>query len=206
MESHLQPARKNCLRLLLAIWPLLAICAAQETGAPPSPSAPAPFTPDQYIQILDTTLTELHKIQGDPQRTTTFLQTLPAAWHVETHGRIFEISTETVRQYVETWRRKQEAEVLDHAFEYVETLRYEADERPVPDFVSAHSLLSNILARREFYDVHGQTWLDRLKQHFTPHQLPARNLAFQQWYGQVHIFILQDVPHGQIVLRIHAAH
>jgi len=131
--------------------------------------SPAPLTLAQYIQALDDSLTAVRTIHGDPQRAAYLAQNLPSAWKVEADGKIFEISTETIRRDLGAWQKKPETATLDVILQHLETLRYQAVayETPAPEIASHRSLLNGILARSEFRNVHGQTWFDRLKQQLT---------------------------------------
>lgn len=153
------------LGLLLA----MAISLAPGTATAQPAALPAPLTLQQYIHALDDSLAALRKIKSDPQRTGDFLQDLPPAWHVEVDGRSFEISTQTIRRDLGAWQTKPDPLALDPILQHLETLRYQAAayEAPAPDFSSRRSLLNNILSRSEFRNVHGQTWIDRLKQRLT---------------------------------------
>src|ERR1035441_1446042 len=157
------------MRPSLAIWLLLAMSVAPVTSTAQSTITSAPLTLQQYIQTLDDSLTALRKIKWDPQRTGDFLQDLPSAWHLEADGRSFEISTQAIRRDLGAWQKKPEPAALDPILQHLETLRYEAAayESPGPDFSSRHSSLNKILSRSEFRNVHGQTWIDRLKQRLT---------------------------------------
>lgn len=128
-----------------------------------------PLTPAQYIQALDDSLSAVRDIRGDPQRAAYVAQNLPATWKVEADGKIFEVSLESIRRDLGAWQKKPNAATLDLVVQHLETLRYEAAayETPAPEIASRRSLLDSILARREFRNVRGQTWLDRLKQRLT---------------------------------------
>ena len=132
-------------------------------------SATAPLTVQAYVRTLDTALATVREIKVDPQKAEDLAQSLPSAWLVEADGRSFEISTDTIRQDLDIWQRKRDDASLDSILRHIETLRYEAAayETPMPDPVSRRALLKNILSRSEFRNVHGQNWLDRLKQQLT---------------------------------------
>ncbi|MFZ3266256.1 MAG: DUF4129 domain-containing protein [Terriglobales bacterium] len=132
-------------------------------------TVPAPLTLKQYIQTLDDSIAALQEIRENPQRAEDFLHRLPSAWHVDADGRSFEVSTESIRRDLGAWQTTPHPAALDPVLQHLETLRFEAAayEAPAPDFASRHSLLNGILSRREFRNVHGQTWMDRLKQRLT---------------------------------------
>ena len=148
-------------RLLLPaiLLPLIA-------WATDSRSAPALLTLDQYVQTLDDSLATLRRIKDSPQEAGKFLDSLPSAWHVAADGKQFDIPTESIRHGLSAWQSKSGAESLEPVLQRLETLRLEAEayQKPVPDFSAQRVLRNDILSRREFHNVHGQTWLDRLKQ------------------------------------------
>jgi hypothetical protein len=157
------------MRHSLAIWFVLVICLTPPMSLAQAAESPAPLTLAQYIQALDDSLTAVRTIKGDPQRAAYLAQNLPSAWEVEADGKIFEISTEAIRRDLGAWQKKPETATLDVILQHLETLRYQAAayETPAPEIASRRSLLNGILARSEFRNVHGQTWLDRLKQRLT---------------------------------------
>lgn len=161
------------MRHSLAIWFVLLMCLTPAM----SPAQPAegyeltsvPLTLAQYIQALDDSLAAVRDIKGDPQRAAWLAQNLPATWKVEADGRSFEVSTESIRRDLGAWQKKPKTEGLDLILQHLETLRYEAEAygTPTPEIASRRVLLNGILARGEFRNVHGQTWLDRFKQRLT---------------------------------------
>jgi hypothetical protein len=157
------------MRHTLAIWFVLVMCLTPPMSPAQPAESPAPLTLAQYIQALDDSLAAVRAIKGDPQRAADLAQSLPAAWKVEVDGKIFEISTEGIRRGLGAWQKKPETPGLDLILQHLETLRYQAAgyETPAPQTASRRSLLNDILARSEFRNVHGQTWLDRFKQRLT---------------------------------------
>jgi hypothetical protein len=157
------------MRHTLAIWFVLVICLTPPMSRAQEAAAPAPLTLAQYIQALDDSLSVVRDIKGDPQRAAYLAHNLPAAWNVEADGKIFEVSTEGIRRDLGAWQKKPETAGLDLILQHLETLRYQAAayETPAPEIASRRSRLNDILARSEFRNVHGQTWIDRLKQRLT---------------------------------------
>ena len=149
------------MRHSLAIWFVLVMGL--------TPMSPAPLTLAQYIQALDDSLAAVRTIKGDPRRAASLARSLPAAWKVEADGKIFDVSLEPVRRDLGAWQKQPDTAALDRMLQHLETLRYQAAayDTPAPEIASRRSLLNGILARSEFRNVHGQTWLDRLKQRLT---------------------------------------
>lgn len=157
------------MRHSLAICLCLVMCMTPRMSPAQPAVSPEPLTLAQYIQALDDSLAAVREIRGDPQKASHLAQSLPSAWKLEADGKIFEVSTEAIRSELGAWQKKPETPALDPILRYLETLRYQAAgyEMPAPDVTSRRSLLTGILARREFRNVHGQTWIDRLKQRLT---------------------------------------
>jgi hypothetical protein len=161
------------MRNSMAIWFVLVLCLTPaKSPAKPTESyesTRAPLALAQYIQALDDSLAAVRGIKGDPQRAASVAQNLPASWKVEADGRIFEVSTEAIRRDLGAWQKKPKTSTLDLVLQHLETLRYEAEAygTPTPEIALRRSLLNGILARSEFRNVHGQTWLDRIKQRLT---------------------------------------
>jgi hypothetical protein len=173
---------------------MVTTLAARSAGAPP-------LTLSEYVQVLDSSLASVRALKADPQKTEEAIRNLPSAWHVEVDGRSFEVSTETVRQELGAWQRKHEDAALDSAERHLELLRDQASasEQSPPDFSSRRLALNNILSRHEFHDVHGQSWIDRLKQRI-------KDLLLK-WIGQAisasAIPVISDiVVYGLIVIAV----
>ena len=120
-----------------------------------------------YIAALDQASQALAASSEDPQASAQ-LQQLPPEWQVQQDGVRYRISTE--------WLRKGAEEIQNHPkdaeatrkrlTERLALLRKAADQSTdtaALDNGTAHSRLNEILARREFRAVHGDTWFDRLR-------------------------------------------
>jgi Domain of unknown function (DUF4129) len=168
-RRRLYPRWAHSLRMrrFLAIGLLLAVCAAGASGA--EPDTPKPLSLPQYIQVLDNALAAARTLKAKPEAFEDLLRRLPPAWHVRVDDKNYEISTETIRRDLVAWQKKPASASLDGVIQHLTTLRYQAAtyETPSPDFVARRALLEQILARSEFRNVHGQTWMDRLKQWLT---------------------------------------
>jgi hypothetical protein len=156
------------MRPFLAIWFLLVVGLVPKPSPAQTAGASATLTLTQYIQTLDDALATVHKLSDDPQGAAHLVQTLPAAWHVEVDGRTFDIPTSSIRRDLGAWQAKPTTASLELIVQHLETLRYQAVayQDSVLNVASQRSLLNSILARGEFSNVRGQSWLDRLKQRF----------------------------------------
>lgn len=136
---------------------------AQETSA-------APLSVKEYMAALDTCRDIGQTLKDNPNRADDLLHALPeAGWRVRTDTNDFEIATASLRHDLETWRKKNDPELQERILAQFDTLRANAGayQNPPADARNRQVLLTNILARREFKDIHGPTWWDRLKQRLT---------------------------------------
>ena len=134
-----------------------AFCCADSTADPTR-------TVPQYRAELEGLRAAAQQLDGsttvpDP------LEHLPLRWRVHTDQRDFEISSEGLRRDVRRYDREKSLANATAIRSRMETLEREIDgfERTPPDVSAQRSALNSILARREFGDVHGPTWTDRLK-------------------------------------------
>lgn len=114
---------------------------------------------------------ELERLRGDAQELNNSravpvsLEHLPSRWRVHTEKHDFEISSEGLRRDIRRYDSQKNAANASAIRARVESLRREIDgfELAPPDISTQRSALNSILAHREFNDVHGPTWMDRLK-------------------------------------------
>ena len=156
------------MRHFLAIWLFLVVGFGLKTSPAQMVDASSTLTLTQYIQTLDEALAAVHKLSEESKGAAHLVPTLPAAWHVEVDGQTYEIPTSSIRRDLGAWQAKPTTASLQLILQHLETLRYQAVayQDTVPDVASRRSLLNNILARGEFKNVRGESWLDRLKQRF----------------------------------------
>jgi hypothetical protein len=123
------------------------------------------LTTAEYRAEIDRLLVLTRQLHDAKAATPAMLGHLPQSWRVHTSQRDFDISTEGLRRDV---RRYGSEKILGNATAIearLQDLRRDLDgfEAPPPDVSAERSALDSILARREFNDVHGPTWMDRLK-------------------------------------------
>ena len=166
------------MRSRSALGSVLVACVAVVLSAPPS-SAQEPLSIDQYVSVLDGSLASIRSLRSDPRRADEIFRNLPSAWQVDLAGRQVEVSTEPLRQQLLAWQSKHDEASLDRIIEYLEFVRDQAAAaKQSPPASAAHrSQLKEILSRREFRDVHGQTWIDRLQQRIAD--------LLRTWLGRV---------------------
>lgn len=135
------------------------------------------LTLKQYVQTLDDLLSILRTLT--PEKAEALTRHLPSSWRVEVDGNTLAVSTQTVREALRKWQKSGNSSDLTDAIESLELLHEQAAaaDAPISNFADQRAALNGILARREFRNVRGQTWTDRLKQYVE--QLLIR------WLGRV---------------------
>src|SRR5271166_1224967 len=158
-----------CLRpWLLAL--LLSVHPTSRAELSPTPAEPAQnptstLTVSEYIAELDRLASSAKQLLH-PEEVPKLLDNIPAVWRIQSAQRTFEVPSEWLRSDLNEWQKKPAAETQDRIVARLQLLRSEAAAfQTSPQDVSGKRLLLNgILAGREFQNVHGPTWVDRLKQ------------------------------------------
>jgi hypothetical protein len=155
--SHVRTGRWLVLLLLLL---LLAASLEAEAPAPPTLSIP------DYVAWLDRLLSRTGRLADESAPWSVLVQEIPPAWRVEASGRSFDVSNAWLLRDVRALRTKPDRAARDRVLDRLRTLRFEAAsfQQPFPDGSASRALLNDILSRREFRDIHGPTWIDRLRQ------------------------------------------
>ena len=151
-------ARLGCVALL---WVLAAAAASGTAGA-----VDPPLSVPEYLAKLDA-LTSALATDPDPLRRATFLvNALPGIVRVDGSQRIFEIPTASIRHDFRAWQTGSDGAALRRLLISLHTMRSEAArfEEPPAGSPVPRALLTDILNAKEFRDVHGPTWVDRLRQ------------------------------------------
>jgi hypothetical protein len=144
---------------MVVFW-LLVIAAGNATAAEPLVSIP------EYVAQLDALTAALAADSGTSSRAATLVEALPRTIRVDAATRIFDIPTESIRHEFRAWQTRHDAAALRRLQNTVHTLRSEAArfEEPAATATAQRALLTGILNRTEFRNVHGPTWIDRLRQ------------------------------------------
>jgi hypothetical protein len=147
--------------LLLLLWGA-GRAQAQETSEPRALSIPG------YITQLDH-FTSAVKQLSQPDQVPALLKEVPPAWRIEAEARVFEVPAEWLRQDLQEWQRKPDQAITDTICARLQTLSAEAAsfQAPQSDVSQKRAQLDRILAGAEFKNLHGPTWIDRLKQRLT---------------------------------------
>lgn len=124
------------------------------------------LTPDQYRAELDRLSTATRQLDSSSAATPQALQHLPQSWPVRVGEKQFEIYTEGLQRDVRRYDKEKSAENAIAIRRRLESLRREIDgfEKPPADVSASRAELNSILAGREFRDVSGPNWFDRMKQ------------------------------------------
>ena len=135
-----------------------AVCRADTTGNGLNAS--------EYRGELDRLLSATEQLNSSGGPSPELLHNLPQNWHVHTAQGDFDVSSEGLRRDVSRYEREKNVATALSVRERVQGLRREIDgfEKPAADVSAQRADLNAILGRPEFHDVHGPTWLDRLKQ------------------------------------------
>lgn len=147
------------LVLLFLFWSLTCVAV--------TPAAPAAneLTPSQYATELDRLSSAVEKLSR-AEEVPALLNSIPSVRRVQTAQTTFEVSTQWLSIQLADWQQKPDKELKERIVANLQTLRTDALslEVPLADSASQRAVLNRILAAKEFQNVHGQTWLDRLKQ------------------------------------------
>jgi hypothetical protein len=143
------------------LW-LLAVVAPSATAAAADPPVPV----REYIARLDALASEVGAAPDTAPRATVLVNQLPDVLRVDGSPRIFEIPTASIRRDLRAWRTERDAAARQRLVSHLRTLRSEAArfEEPAATSPAPRALLTGILNGKEFRDIHGPTWVDRLRQ------------------------------------------
>jgi hypothetical protein len=148
-------------------WPLVLLLLFLRTAsiAELEFAQTSTLTVSDYIVELDRLASASEQL-SHAEEVPKVLNSFPSVWHVQTAQRTFEVSSEWLRQDLNDWQRKPSHEIQERIFTRLQMVRSEAAsfQDPTTDVSRKRVLLNGILAGREFQNVHGPTWLDRLKQ------------------------------------------
>lgn len=158
-------ARRNHIPacVTLAVFTLVCLLAAAVCRAGATGNA---LSQSDYRAELDRLLSATQQLDSSGRPTPAPLHDLPQNWHIHTEQGDFYVSSEGLRRDVSRYDRDKSAATALAVRERIQNLHREIDrfEKPAADVTEQRSDLNAILGRPEFHDVHGPTWLDRLKQ------------------------------------------
>ncbi len=122
----------------------------------------------EYIVELSHISSAAKKL-SQPDQVPKLLKEVPQVWRLQTETRVFEVPSEWLRRDLQDWQRKPGQEIKDRICVRLQTLSAEAAsfQAPKSDVSQKRALLDGILGGREFKNLQGPTWIDRLKQRLT---------------------------------------
>lgn len=134
-----------------------ALCRADSTAS-------QAFTVLEYRAELEGLRAAAQQLDGSVAAPDS-LEHLPQSWRVHTDQQDFDISSEGLRRDLRRYGSDRSIASATAVRARLDSLQHEIDgfEKVPRDVSSQRSVLDSILARREFSDVHGPTWMDRLK-------------------------------------------
>ncbi|HVN18641.1 MAG TPA: DUF4129 domain-containing protein [Dongiaceae bacterium] len=144
---------------------LTALLLGAALSCPADSVPPTALTPEQYRSQIDLLNAAAAQLGGSGGATPGALEHLPQSWKLHTDQGDFEISSEGLRRDVRRYNSERNATNAEAIRTRLESLQRDIDdfERPPADDTAVRSELATILAHKEFRDVHGPTWGDRLK-------------------------------------------
>lgn len=136
-----------------------AFCWADSDGS-------GALTPEQYRAELDRLSTATQQLDSSGSDTPQELHALPQSWRVQVEQKEFEVSSEGLQRDVRRYEKEKNVANASAIQARLDGLRRDLDgfEKSPADDSARRRDLNAILARPEFGDVKGPTWLDRLKQ------------------------------------------
>jgi hypothetical protein len=152
-------ASRTFLTLLLALS--VSVTCAADAGN-------SAMTPEQYGAELDRLLAAAQQLSQAGPPIPELLKELPPAWQVQTRGKKFAIPTDGLARDLRRLHRRFDPELQKSICEQLRGLRADlaAYENSPSDISRQRAILGAIVARREFHDLHGPSWSERLKQRF----------------------------------------
>jgi hypothetical protein len=156
MTSRAIEVRRACALACVLLSAALS-CAQSSTG---------PLTTAEYRAELDRLLTATQQLDSSGGSTPQPLHDLPESWHVRADQREFEVSAEGLKRDVRRYDKEKNGENATAIRTRLQSLRADLDgfEKPPADVSANRNAVNSILARPEFHDVRGPTWLDRVKE------------------------------------------
>jgi hypothetical protein len=131
-------------------------------------SSPADLTPDQYRAELDHLLVVTDQLDQPGAQIPELINHLPSAWRVGTDRGTFEVSTEWLRDGLGELERTYDQALVNKIRDRLTHQHADLDayQNNPNDISRQRAMMAGILSRPEFQDLHGPTWIDRLKQRF----------------------------------------
>jgi hypothetical protein len=123
------------------------------------------YSLDQYLSELDRLSSLADQAGNDGSAARSAIDDLRGGWTINARGGSFDLSTSWFVSQFEKLEAGSNPDVQKQLLERIATMKADAHgyQQPAQDVSAAHKTLEQILARKEFHQVHGPTWLDRLQ-------------------------------------------
>jgi hypothetical protein len=124
------------------------------------------LTVAEYRAELDQLLVAAHVLDSSGRPIPGILKELPPNWRIRTGQQDFDVTTDGLRHDVSKFEQEKDLAAATAIQSRIQTLRNDIDgfETSPPDVSSTRAHLNSLLARPEFRDVHGPSFIDRLAQ------------------------------------------
>jgi hypothetical protein len=151
---------------MFAFWLFAnAATCADEKSLHISICQPRVFSVAEYISKLNH-LTELARgTSEDTQAAADGINELRGGWEVRAGGQVYPVPTDVISDQFERLQKHSDDQLREGLLNQINTMKADAQafaQAPL-DTTATRSALNAILALSEFHQVHGPTWLDRLK-------------------------------------------
>lgn len=123
------------------------------------------YSLDQYIKKLDDLSSLTNRAADDSSAAENAIQELRGGWTLNSDNGSFDFSTSWLVSQFEKLQAGPNADVQKQILERIAAMKVDATayQQPAIDNSASGAALEKILARPEFHQVHGPTWLDRLQ-------------------------------------------
>lgn len=123
------------------------------------------FSLPEYLAELDRLSTLANQAIDDKAAADAALEELRPDWTITGEGQSFKINTSWLIDHFEKLKNNSPVPVRDEIRQRLRAMRANASafQNPPADTAAARQKLTEILSRSEFHQVHGASWLDRLK-------------------------------------------
>jgi hypothetical protein len=120
---------------------------------------------DQYVSELDRLSSLANQAGNDAGAAQSAIDELRGGWTINAQTGAFDLSTSWFVSQFEKLEAGPNADVQKQLLDRIAAMKADAFgyQQTALDASAAHKTLEQILARKEFHQVHGPTWLDRLQ-------------------------------------------
>jgi hypothetical protein len=139
------------------------------------------LTTAEYRSELDRLLAATQGLDSSGRTLPPILQDLPSSWRVHGEQQDFEISAEGLRRDIRRFKAEENVSTASAIRSRIQDLRNDLDgyEKPPGDVSISRERLAALLARPEFRNVRGPTFLDRIAQRLAAIIISLLELLFR---------------------------